>query len=155
MVVGVFPVTAFAANENINYVSIGDSMANGYGLTGYHQDSKDRGLYDFMTGNGMYGQRAYPLQFEEYLVSLGYDVNHTKLATTAMLAEDLPYLLGGREEFNDGWNGYKDYVGTYSDAELMPYMQNAITEADIITMGIGNTALGTHLFNRITEELGR
>jgi hypothetical protein len=63
MVVGVFPVTAFAANENINYVSIDDSMANGYGLTGYHQDSKDRGLYDFMTGNGMYGQRAYPLQF--------------------------------------------------------------------------------------------
>ena len=147
-------VVAQENDNTINYVSIGDSMANGYGFVGYKQDSNDRNDYDFMTGKGMYGDGAYPNQFEAYLESKGYTVNHTKLAASAMLAEDLLYLLGGREEFNDGWGGYKDYVGTYTDDELMPYIQNAITEADIITMGIGNAAFGAFLLNRITDALG-
>ena len=154
MVVGVIPTTAFAAENRLNYVSIGDSMANGYGFVGYNQNSNDRNVYDLMTGKGMYGEGAYPLQFEAYLTGLGYDVNHTKLATSATLAEDLLYLLGGREEFDDGWNGYKDYVGTYSDSELMPYFQKAITEADVISMGIGNAAFGAYLTHRITDALG-
>ena len=116
MVLSFCPVAAFAAEEKINYVSIGDSMANGYGFDEYEQTSNDRNVYDFKTGKGMYGVGAYPIQFENYLKSLGYNVNHTKLATSAMLAEDLLYLLGGREEFDDDWGGYKDYVGTYTDA---------------------------------------
>ena len=97
--------------ETLNYVSIGDSMANGYGFAGYNQTSDDRNVYDFMAGKGMYGEGAYPLQFEEYLTEQGYEVKHTKLATSAMLAEDLLYLLDGREYFDDGWGGYEDYVG--------------------------------------------
>ena len=105
MVAGFVPTMAFAAEseKTINYVSIGDSMANGYGFAGYYQTSNDRNVYDFKTGKGMYGVGAYPNQFEDYLTGLGYEVNHTKLATSAMLAEDLLYLLGGREEFDDGW----------------------------------------------------
>ena len=138
----------------VNYVSIGDSMANGYGFEGYHQDSNDRNDYDFIAGTGMYGVDAYPLQFEEYLASLGYAVNHTKLAPSALLAEDLLYLLDGREEFDDGWSGYKDYVGTYTDAELKPHFQNAITDADVITMGIGNAAFGAFMLDRVTSAFG-
>ena len=95
MVAGFVPTMAFAAEADmsINYVSIGDSMANGYGFSGYHQTSNDRSVYDFMTGKGMYGAGAYPNQFEAYLEEKGYDVNHTRLATSAMLAEDLLYLL--------------------------------------------------------------
>lgn len=140
--------------ETIKYVSIGDSMANGYGFVGYNQTSDDRNVYDFMTGEGMYGKGAYPIQFEEYLTEQGYGVEHTKLATSAMLAEDLLYLLGGREEFNDGWGGYKDYVGTYTDEALMPYIQDAVAEADIITMGIGNASFGAFMLHKITDALG-
>lgn len=140
--------------ETIKYVSIGDSMANGYGFVGYNQTSNNKSVYDFMTGEGMYGNGAYPLQFEEYLTEQGYDVKHTKLATSAMLAEDLLYLLGGREEFDDGWGGYKDYVGTYTDEELMPHIQAAVSEADIITMGIGNASFGAFMLNKITDALG-
>ncbi len=149
--------TVFAQEEDketIKYVSIGDSMTNGYGFVDYNQTSNDRTVYDFMTGKGMYGEGAYPLQFEAYLEGLGYDVEHTKLATSAMLAEDLLYLLGGREEFDDGWNGYKDYVGTYTDEELMPYIQAAVAEADIITMGIGNASFGAFLMHKVTDALG-
>ena len=138
----------------IKYVSIGDSMANGYGFVGYNQTSDNRAVYDFMTGEGMYGEGAYPLQFEAYLESLDYEVEHTKLATSAMLAEDLLYLLGGREEFDDDWGGYKDYVGTYSDGELMPHIQAAVAEADIITMGIGNASFGAFMLHKLTDALG-
>lgn len=157
MVVGMMPGVAFAEEaekEPLNYVSIGDSMANGYGFVGYEQDSNDRSKYDFMTGHGMYGLGAYPLQFEAYLEEQGYDVTHTKLATSAMLAEDLLYLLDGRTEFNDGWGGYKSYVGTYTDAEIKPYVKKAIKEADLITMGIGNAAFGAFMLDRITSALG-
>ena len=154
MVVGVVPATASAAENEINYVSFGDSMTNGYGFVGYEQSSKDRAVYDIMTGKGIYGQGAYPLQFEEYLTGLGYAVNHTKLATSAMLPEDLLYLLGGREEFDDDWSGFKDYIGTYTDAELMPLFQKAVTEADVITMAMGNAAFGAFLLNRVTDALG-
>ncbi len=158
LVVGLCPTVAFAQEnapkKTIKYVSIGDSMSNGYGFTGYAQDSNNRNEYDFMTGKGMYGDGAYPLQFENYLKGLGYDVNHTKLAASAMLAEDLLYLLGGRDYFDDGWNGYRDYVGMYSDDELMPHIQNAVTEADIITMGIGNASFGAFMLDRITSALG-
>ena len=155
MVAGFVPTMAFATEaDKINYVSIGDSMANGYGFTGYYQTSDDRNVYDFMTGKGMYGDGAYPNQFEDYLTGLGYDVNHTKLATSAMLAEDLLYLLGGREEFDDGWRGYKDYVGTYSDAEISDHVKQAVTEADVITMGIGNAAFGAFLMHKLTDALG-
>lgn len=157
MVAGLVPTMAFATEadeKKINYVSIGDSMANGYGFVGYNQTSDDRAVYDFMTGEGMYGNGAYPNQFEDYLTGLDYDVNHTKLATSAMLAEDLLYLLGGREEFDDGWGGYKDYVGTYSDAEISDHVKQAVTEADVITMGIGNAAFGAFLMHKLTDALG-
>ncbi len=142
------------SKETIKYVSIGDSMTNGYGFVGYKQNSSGADGYDFMSGTNMYGEGAYPLQFETYLTEQGCDVEHTKLATSAMLAEDLLYLLGGREEFDDGWGGYKDYVGTYSDEELMPYIQKAVAEADIITMGIGNASFGAFLLQKITDALG-
>ena len=138
----------------LHYVSVGDSMTNGYCFEGYHQNSNDRNVYDIMTGLGMYGKGAYPLQFEEHLRNQGYDVTHTKLATSAMTAEDLLYLLGGREYFDDGWNGYKDYVGTYTDEELSPYFIEAVKTADIMTLCVGNAAFGAYLIDRIASIMG-
>ena len=88
MVIGVLPTAAFATEEKetINYVSIGDSMANGYCFVGYEQDSNDRSVYNFKTGEGMYGKDAYPEQFAAYLDEKGYDVKHTRLAPSALLA---------------------------------------------------------------------
>lgn len=152
---------AYAAEESqketLNYVSIGDSMTNGYCFTGYEQDSDDLSEYNFLTGKGTYGEGAYPLQFEEYLEEQGYAVNHTKLAPSATLAGDLWFLLGGRDEPNDGWGGFRSYVGKtykYDDETLKAYYQNAITEADIMTVCLGNAEFGAYLLNRITDALG-
>ena len=142
----------------INYVSIGDSMTNGYGFVGYAQDD-DTGYYDFIAGENMYGAGSYALQFEEYLSEGGkVDVNHTKLAPSALLSDDLLYLLGGRdEEFNDYWGGYRDYVGKKyknEDAQLKAHFQDAVRNADVITLGIGNASFGAFLVDRVTNAIG-
>ncbi|MBQ7387610.1 MAG: hypothetical protein IJW03_05550, partial [Clostridia bacterium] len=152
---GKYSAPATEENKELNYVSIGDSMANGYGFEGYEQCNKTNAAYDFQNGVGVYGEGAYPLQFEAYLESLGYDVNHTKLALSALLADDLLYLLGAREEeFDDEWNGYRDYDGQYTDMENKVFFQNAVENADVITLGTGNASFGAFLVDRITNTIG-
>lgn len=173
-------VTAFAeemgeepaeTKETLNYVSIGDSMTNGYCFTGYSQKSATDTSYDFLKGEGVYGDGAYPLQFQAYLEGVGYNVNHTKLAPSATLAGDLWYVLGGRDLPLDGWGGMFDYVGNYRTSqshpdasysydercatdELKAYYQNAIKDADIMTICLGNAEFGAYLMDRITTALG-
>ena len=138
--------------ERLNYVSIGDSMANGYCFEGYRQGDLDEG--EFLNGTGVYGEDAYPLQFEEWLEEQGNLVNHTKLAPSAMRAEDLNYLLGGREMPQDNWfKEVENYTGM-SAAELKEMFQEAVTEADIITMGVGNASFGAYMLWNVVDVLG-
>ena len=66
-------VAAHADEQNdetkgtLNYVSVGDSMTNGYGFVGYNQDQhlEDMGLtseYDYFKGNKVYGQADTGIQ---------------------------------------------------------------------------------------------
>jgi len=144
--------------NNIHYVSIGDSMANGYCFEGYKQ-GRNNGI-EFFDGEGVYGEDAYPLQFEEYLKDNSYDVEHTKLALSALRAEDLNYLLGGREKTEDGWS-YQPfmYADLYEEREedvvaMKAFYQNAVTEADLITLGIGNASFGAYMLHSVTNALG-
>ena len=106
-------------NKEINYVSIGDSMANGYGFTGYNQGSDS---LDFIGGGeGIYGKNSYPMLFEQYLKDKGYDVEHTKLASSALRAEDLYYLLGGIENPTDDWF---EQVNNYTNCDDNAVLQN-------------------------------
>jgi len=145
---------------DLNYVSIGDSMANGYGFEGYYQNDDSGTYYDILQGKGVYGTGAYPLQFEKHLTAQGYNVKHTKLATSAMLPEDFYYILGGMEEaVNDGWGGWLDYIGTYEQTakgieDVKAYMQKAVKEADVITLGLGNASFGAFLLHKMTDALG-
>lgn len=149
------PAFAYPAKDGdgvINYVSLGDSMTNGYCFTGYDQGNISAD--DFKNGNNVYGEDAYPNQFESWLVEQGYSVNHSKLAVSAMRAEDLNYLLGGREMPTDGWfSQVEDYSGTDGDA-LKGIYQNAVAEADVITMGIGNASFGAYTVQYFTRMLG-
>lgn len=161
-------VTAFAeevggdepaeTKGKLNYVSVGDSMTNGYCFTGYEQGGKSVSLdkYDLLNDKGIYGEGAYPLQFEAYLEEAGYDVNHTKLAPSALLAGDFWYLLGGCDRPEDNWNGFNDYVGQYKGQyeTLRSHFQSAVKDADIMTVCLGNAEFGAFLLQKITESLG-
>ena len=138
-------------NEKLNYVSIGDSMTNGYGFEGYLQ-GKD--AHNFLNGDGTYGAGSYALQLEEYFKGLGYDVNHTKLAASALRAEDLLYLLGGRDYTDDWYDEVEHYTGIENYATLSAHYQNAVKNADFITLGIGNASFGAFMLSRLTSALG-
>ena len=84
MLLSLVPAVVVAADgentEPVKYVSLGDSMTNGYGLPGYDGD----------TGVEDYGNQSYANQFASWL---GEDTEHARLAMSAMRAEDLHWLL--------------------------------------------------------------
>ena len=153
-----------STSKDKHYVSIGDSMTNGYGFEGYEQgktNPNNHMSFDrFVKGDGVYGAGSYALQFEDYLNSKGYDVTHTKLAVSALRAEDLLYLLGGREAPADDWfDQVLNYsTGSTSNRHLVPQLaahyQNAVKNADVISLGVGNASFGAFFLSRVTAMLG-
>ena len=168
-------VSAIDADHNhatekpdLNYVSLGDSMSNGYGLDGYAQN----GYFDISEneGIGQYGKGAYTTQFAEYLTMGGLvNVNHIQLAASAMLSRDLLFLVGGGEYINDGYTGFIDYVGlSWKDlidaegniineeffADLQALYIKSIANADVITMGLGNAEFGAYIMHKLMTCLG-
>ena len=70
--------------KELVYVSLGDSMSNGYGLDGYDAEA---GVYD-------YGYDAYTNVFAEMLGKVhNANVTHHQLACSAMRPEDINFLL--------------------------------------------------------------
>lgn len=149
LIVGLCPAV-FAAQtqtEAKKYVSLGDSMANGYGLTGYGN----------VNGYLEESPDAYPAKLADYF---GWDL--TQLAMSAMRAEDLHYILEyGRENAYQGdeytrtefINGRfkNDCGGVQAAADTY---QSAVADADVITLGAGNANFGVFLLGRITNALG-
>lgn len=145
-------------NREINYVSLGDSMTNGYGLSGYDT-----------CGYLEIAKDAYPARFSAWLA--GFDgeisngqtkfegtkgtVNLTQLATSGMRAEDLRYVLEvGTENEKEadyytaslinGGSWYGNYVEEF---------QNSVAEADIISMAVGNANIGVYMTDMIKQVL--
>ena len=100
----------------LNYVSVGDSMTNGYGFEGYNQDEHfnhvgKEGTYNYFTGDYVYGEGSYANQFAAWLEGhSGKEVNHTKLALSGLRAEDVAFLLGAAGEPADGDDTFWNYA---------------------------------------------
>ena len=81
----------------VNYVSIGASNVNGYGMRGY----LDEDVYEYPllkeTAN-IYGYKqdtpgSYPVLFKEYFEGMGHEVELSQLALSSMRAEEVRFLL--------------------------------------------------------------
>ena len=96
---------------SLNYVSLGDTLTSGFGLTGYENDGYMENAAD-----------AYPAQFAALLEKKGYagDVALTQLAVSGQLPEELYFLLSC------------DYVSEGS-ARGEAY-QTAVSNADIVSI---------------------
>ena len=155
MIIGMVPATVFAAGETVKYVSFGDSMTNGFCFEGYSQGLD--GKVEFYNGKYVYGEGSYPLQFAAWLESQGKVVDHTPMALSAMRAEDLNYLLGGRDTPADPWF-YKcmNYGKIPHDQfpELSAFFIQETKEADIISLSMGNASFGAFFLERVLECLG-
>ena len=107
MVVGMCPVVAFAEETSaetgnpvdvngdgqINYVSLGDSMTNGYCLPGYYVGNDD-GDADNALGYRVVAPNTYTDLFAKHLAqTTGLNVHHDQLAISGMRIEELHFLL--------------------------------------------------------------
>ncbi len=178
---------AFATGaDEINYVSLGDSMTNGYALDGYRYN----GYLQDVPG-------SYPALFAKDLAEkTGATVNLTPLAMSAMRAEDLHFILEfpyenseavdfieaardweefdeaawnamfstgdeytwdeftDRDRFNEpAYDGFEKGYGA-GTANVARTYQEAVAEADIISVGTGNSNLGVFLLGRIMNAIG-
>lgn len=153
MVLSFCPVAAFAAEPAKKYVSLGDSMTNGYGLTGYDDPYRVNGFLDEVLD-------AYPYQLQD---ELNFDLT-AQLATSAMRAEDLNYILRypnaqadryTKSEFVDNrWNDYKGIDNSKSGvANVAEIFQTNVANADVITYNIGNANFGVFMLGRLTNAM--
>ena len=152
MVAGFIPTAAFATEaDEINYVSLGDSMTNGLGLGTGYDSTGHQGYQEIDTS-------AYPA-----LVAKEFGWNLTQLATSAMRLEDLHFIL----EYGDPSvaDPYQGDAWTYNDvlingrwgtdaASVANVYQTAVREADVISMAAGNGNLGVYMMDMIMTLFG-
>lgn len=160
MIVGLVPATALAAEQPIKYVSLGDSMTNGYGLDGY---TEVNGYLEEVPG-------SYPVVFKEMLEATGKTVELTQLATSATRADDVLYLLkyGTEEElpgddYTQGnipsrMSAYYEGQGVFDENEMLNLLaekyQTSVKDADVISVGVGSNNFSTFLTRRLGYYVG-
>ena len=179
-------VTSFAAlpqdvvDENglpgedgvIRYVSIGDSVTNGYGLDGYYYVNGNKEINS--NGYKRVVETAYPNRVVEILKGEGLNVELTQLAMSSMRYSDLRMILDddfhGDSHLGDSENGgigylrgaYNRYIETvkgtnpgYSNAEVEKKLRaeytEAIASADLISIDLGSNDFGTYLTSRLMD----
>ena len=96
MLASMFTGVAFASEpETKKYVSLGDSMTNGYGLPGYG-DGRDGESNITYANSGVedYGTGSYANQLAAYLAETNNcSVDHAQLAMSGIRTEDIHWLL--------------------------------------------------------------
>lgn len=170
--------TAFAASLSnvvgagedgvINYVSLGASQTNGYGLRYYLDEEvyENPAEFDKATAN-VYGYQrtpegAYPYQVKKTLEKeTGKAVELDQLAISSMRAEELHMLLDN-EYYGDEYTAWRFYDengnGWFAQAEegglsaLRKAYQDAIANADLITVDIGVNNFGVYAINQLMSN---
>ena len=173
MIAGFAVLPASAAEAKAyNYVSIGASNTNGYGLRGYITEEEINGIVSGTLNKddvNVYGyhrcpEGSYPDLVADYLKTLGGTVNHEQLAMSSMRAEEVRVLLDN-DYYGDKYTSWRfikdDGSGWFNKAEpagleaLRKSYQTAVANADLITLDIGWHNFGVYVCNRLTSYLER
>ena len=138
-----FPLAETDAEEGrplIRYVSLGDSMVNGYGMPEYYAND-EYNSYGFEVKSDV----IYPTRVAKYLESKGYDVEYNQLAVSSTRTLDLRSLI--YDEFGGDDITQSQVYAQYmvNSAKLLPdgytpdmdgfknYYKDKISAADLIT----------------------
>ena len=173
-------IAAVAVEEDTpKYVSLGASNANGYGLRGYIPGDMDEMALDALMkmqanvfGCGVETPESYPVLVAD---ALGADL--TQLAMSSMRAEELRFLLDDTytgdaytdwrfcdtanypEKASKNWfvgagkllAGDDTLTNDEAVAALRKVYQNAIYEADYITVDIGVNNFGVYVSGKLSD----
>lgn len=156
----------------INYVSMGASNTNGYGLRGYITEDEINGIVSGQISKAdvnVYGyhrcpEGSYPDLVADYIRAQNPNttVNHEQLAMSSMRVEEVRVLLDN-DYYGDAYTRWRfikdDGTGWFNIAEpagleaLRSSYQTAVANADLITLDIGWNNFGVYVCNRLTSYL--
>ena len=164
--------------DTLDYVVLGDSMTNGYCMPGYYPngDYTDYGNVRGYQINDI--EEIYSYQFAKYLQSLPENTDKTvkmhQLAISGMRAEELRFLLDEKyqgdaytwerfdsENLEDGerWfakvfrDKHENLPADAGNDRLRREYQEAIANAEIISINIGANNFGTFITDEIRADL--
>ena len=160
---------AFAEQEPVKYVAFGESCTNGYGFNDYYN------MEDGNVGKNNYGflsqvDKIYPNLLRD---RLGLDTS--VLAFSGMRMDDLYAVLQPEKYVNSYYKGGDYYIsnwvidpddptsllpGAYnrlcpdSGLSLSEYYNEQLKDADVITLALGITNMGTSITQRLYDFIG-
>lgn len=155
---------AGGSKPDFTYVSIGDSISNGYGMDGYYKEGDDINYRGFLQEV----PQAYPSLIRD-LLGESYDVNLIQLAVSGYRTAELRYLLDDgfesdiyTEKFGDNLENVENYLVKYYPHEDIPgeytsasqYYRDMISRADLITYDLGTNDFGTFITSVVGANLG-
>ncbi len=156
--------------DTFNYVSLGASNTNGYGMRGYITEEELALLLDQSSGVSkddvnVYGyertpEGAYPDLIRDYYAQIYDNVNVHQLGISSMRVEELRILLDDSYMGDDysswrftGSNGwFKSAEKGGMEALRVAYKEN-IANADLITVDIGWNNFGVYICNQLVDYL--
>lgn len=164
----VMPVSAEEEKDTFNYVSLGASNTNGYGMRGYITEEELALLLSGQVNKNdvnVYGyertpEGAYPDLIRDHYAQIYDNVTVNQLGISSMRVEELRILLDDsymgddysswRFTGSDGW--FKSAEPGGIDALRVAYKEK-ITEADLITVDIGWNNFGVYVCNQLVDYM--
>ena len=156
--------------DTFNYVSLGASNTNGYGMRGYITEEELALLLSQQVSKddvNVYGYQrtpegAYPDLIRDYYAQSYSNVNVNQLAISSMRVEELRILLDNtymgddysswRFTGSDGW--FKSAEKGGIDALRTAYQEN-IKNADLVTVDIGWNNFGVYVCNQLVDYMSK
>lgn len=163
----VVPVGA-EETDTFNYVSLGASNTNGYGMRGYITEEELALLLSGQVNKNdvnVYGyertpEGAYPDLIRDHYAEIYDNVTVNQLGISSMRVEELRILLDDsymgddysswRFTGNDGW--FKSAEPGGIDALRVAYKEK-ITNADLVTVDIGWNNFGVYVCNQLVDYM--
>ncbi|MBQ9832542.1 MAG: hypothetical protein IJO48_02305, partial [Clostridia bacterium] len=134
---------ALLNNYSCNYVCLGDSVSNGYGLDGYLRPD----------GTNVRGYKQIVKCAYHYIVPQALNANIEQLGYSGLRAEDMLYLLDAEYESDEYTQRYFIETGRFEVTGGLEKMrkeyEEAVKNADIISINLGSNNFGTYFQEQI------
>ena len=163
------PGTVAPEGAFVKYVSLGDSMTNGYGLEGYEEPQGDGTIKNWFGFQRNDVKGSYPWKVADH-----FDWELNQIATSGLRADDVYYLLNLGTDYEVNWDEYgrnfmaEKFEQSYKDAHngvtgsreqiiawAAEQYQAAVKAADVISIGIGSNNFATLIDMRMMWWMGK
>lgn len=145
MMMSAFCAYSSALFEKYEYVCLGDSVSNGYGLDGYLKED----------GTNVRGYKQIVKSAYHYIVAQEFDFELEQMGFSGFRAEDMLYMLDPSYPSDSYTQGYfidTDRFGNCGGLEKMrEEYEEAVKNADYISINLGSNNFGTYFGEQLDK----